>query len=196
MTVNVEAAANAEAAEAAEPNPIVKDAVVLADLPATKQLGGKTFVISGVFPLESSRRVGLEEGKDVVKDLVAKHGGRVTGSISKKTDYLIVGDAPGVSKVRGARDIDIPVIGLKGLAAVLQDKEPQPAEIGEFSVGFEGNGLANFMSDEEKQALRVSVSGKKRVTWSDEAETVEAPRKRVPPAARERVSPPALLADA
>ncbi|CAF3688927.1 unnamed protein product [Adineta steineri] len=60
-----------------------------------------TFVISGV--LESLER-------DDCKDLIEKYGGRVTGSISSKTGYLLVGRDGGESKITKARDLKVKII--------------------------------------------------------------------------------------
>lgn len=53
-----------------------------------------TFVITGV--LESLER-------DEAKSLIEKYGGKVTGSISKKTSYLVVGRDAGESKLTKVR---------------------------------------------------------------------------------------------
>ena len=53
-------------------------------------LEGLTFVITGV--LESLER-------DEAKSVVEKYGGKVTGSLSKKTDYLVAGRDSGQSKM-------------------------------------------------------------------------------------------------
>ncbi len=54
-------------------------------------LTGKTFVLSGV--LDSLQREGAE-------DLIKRHGGRVTGSVSGKTSFLVVGTQCGRSKLK------------------------------------------------------------------------------------------------
>lgn len=54
-------------------------------------LTGKTFVITGV--QESLERADIE-------DLIKRHNGRVTGSVSGKTTFLIVGTDCGSSKTR------------------------------------------------------------------------------------------------
>jgi hypothetical protein len=54
-------------------------------------LSGKTFVITGV--LDSLERPEAE-------DLIKRHGGRVTGSVSGKTSFLLVGMESGSSKTR------------------------------------------------------------------------------------------------
>lgn len=75
-------------------------------------LTGKTFVISGV--LDS---LGREEATDYIK----RHGGRVTGAVSGKTSFLVVGHHTGRSKYRKvggcARDC---VRGCAGLRSVFE----------------------------------------------------------------------------
>lgn len=61
----------------------------------------KTFVISGVFSLHS---------REEYKSLIESHGGRNSGSISKKTDYVLAGDNMGPAKLEKARNLGIPII--------------------------------------------------------------------------------------
>jgi len=75
-------------------------------------LSGQTFVLTGVFP-EIGGGTGLELGKARVKKMVESFGGRVTSSVSGKTDVLVVGKDPGFSKVSKARSS--PVTRLLGL---------------------------------------------------------------------------------
>merc|ERR1712238_32771 len=65
-------------------------------------MGDKTFVMTGLFP-EVGGGAGLSLGKAKVKLLIESFGGRVTSAISGKTDFLIVGKKPGMSKVSKAR---------------------------------------------------------------------------------------------
>jgi len=65
-----------------------------------KPLEGKTLVLTG--GLRSLTR-------DQAKDLVIRRGGRVTGSVSKKTDYIVVGEDPG-SKADDARRLGVPTL--------------------------------------------------------------------------------------
>ncbi|MGH7577840.1 MAG: NAD-dependent DNA ligase LigA, partial [Longimicrobiales bacterium] len=62
-------------------------------------LEGKTFVITGT---HASSRTELTQ-------LIERHGGRVTGSVSKATSYVVAGESPG-SKLDRARELGITVI--------------------------------------------------------------------------------------
>lgn len=78
-------------------------------------LQGLTFVISGV--LDSLER-------DDCKDLCVKYGGRVTGSVSGKTSYLIIGDEPGESKVKKAVQMKVPQIDEDELLEMIRKSNP------------------------------------------------------------------------
>jgi DNA ligase (NAD+) len=60
-------------------------------------LAGKTFVITGTLPTLK---------REEAKELIEKAGGKVTGSVSKKTDYLVTGEAAG-SKLEKALELGI-----------------------------------------------------------------------------------------
>jgi DNA ligase (NAD+) len=66
-------------------------------------LAGKTFVLTGT--LERHTR-------DQAKNLIEDAGGRVSGSLSKKTDYVVAGEKAG-SKLDTARELGVTVIGEK-----------------------------------------------------------------------------------
>jgi DNA ligase (NAD+) len=53
------------------------------------------------------------------KEMIEQNGGRVTGSISKKTGYLVVGDNPG-SKLSKAQDLGVPVLDEAGLQNLIK----------------------------------------------------------------------------
>jgi DNA ligase (NAD+) len=74
-------------------------------------LAGKTFVLTGT--LENLTR---EDATARIEEL----GGRVIGSVSKKTDYVVAGENPG-SKLAKAQDLDRPVIDESELERVLND---------------------------------------------------------------------------
>lgn len=61
---------------------------------------GLTFVITGTLPTMS---------RNDAKAFIEAHGGKVTGSVSKKTDYLLAGEKAG-SKLRKAESLGIPVL--------------------------------------------------------------------------------------
>ena len=78
-------------------------------------LAGKTFVITGTLPGMS---------RDEAKALIETAGGKVTSSVSAKTDYLVVGDSPGGSKYTRAQSLDIPMIDEDALRAMIQSADP------------------------------------------------------------------------
>ena len=67
----------------------------------TDVLKGQTFVVSGVFSLFS---------RNELKKSIEDNGGKVTGSISKKTSFIIAGDNMGPSKKEKAELLGIPMI--------------------------------------------------------------------------------------
>ncbi|MDH8701351.1 DNA ligase (NAD+) [Dysgonomonadaceae bacterium PH5-43] len=67
----------------------------------TDILKGKTFVISGVF---------TEYSRDEYKELIEKNGGKNTGSISAKTNYVLAGENMGPAKLEKARKLGIKII--------------------------------------------------------------------------------------
>jgi len=73
-------------------------------------LEGKTFVLTGTL-------AGLT--RDEARDLILRHGGRVTGAVSKKTDYVVVGTSPG-SKGDDARRLGVPVLDEDGLLRLVR----------------------------------------------------------------------------
>ncbi|PIB35851.1 DNA ligase (NAD(+)) LigA [Reichenbachiella sp. 5M10] len=64
-------------------------------------LGGKGFVISGVFEKHS---------RDELKAMIKDHGGKVVSSISAKLDYLLAGDKMGPAKLEKANKLGITII--------------------------------------------------------------------------------------
>jgi DNA ligase (NAD+) len=73
-------------------------------------LAGKVFVLTGTLP-----NITREEAKARIEGA----GGKVTGSVSKKTDYVVAGADPG-SKLDKANSLSVPVIGEPELLALLQ----------------------------------------------------------------------------
>ena len=73
---------------------------IMSDTPQSKELNGMTFVLTGTLP--SLKR-------EAAKSLIASCGGKVVGSVSKKTDYLVAGEDAG-SKLNLAEKLDIKII--------------------------------------------------------------------------------------
>ena len=64
---------------------------------ASDKFDGLTFVITGTLPTFS---------RDDAKDFIESHSGKVTDSVSKKTSYLLLGEAPG-SKFDKAKSLGV-----------------------------------------------------------------------------------------
>jgi DNA ligase (NAD+) len=83
-------------------------------------LQGLTFVITGTHP--TSRKE--------LTALIERHGGRVTGSVSRSTDYLVAGEDPG-SKLDRARELNVSVVdeqALRHLAETGTADAPAPEQ--------------------------------------------------------------------
>ena len=72
-------------------------------------LAGKTFVLTGTLPTLS---------RDDAKDRIEAAGGKVSGSVSKKTHFVVAGEEAG-SKLDKARELGIPLLDEDGLLALL-----------------------------------------------------------------------------
>lgn len=74
------------------------------------KLSGKTFVLTGTLPNLT---------RDQAKDLIQAAGGKVTGSVSKKTDYLVAGAKAG-SKLANAEKFDVAVLNEGDLRSLVE----------------------------------------------------------------------------
>jgi DNA ligase (NAD+) len=93
----------ADAANAAMLEKMEKGGVVCLtpEAPSAEQVfEGKTFVLTGTLPHLS---------RDEAKRLIKERGGKVSGSVSKKTDYLLMGEEAG-SKADDARELGVRII--------------------------------------------------------------------------------------
>jgi DNA ligase (NAD+) len=74
------------------------------------KLAGKTFVLTGTLATYT---------RDEAKKLIEDAGGKVAGSVSKKTDYVVAGADAG-SKLDKAKELEVPVVDEKGMEALLK----------------------------------------------------------------------------
>ena len=82
-----------------------------------RPLEGVTVVITGTL---------RDYSRDGASEAVQERGGKVTGSVSKKTDFVVVGAEPGQSKYDKAVKLGVPVLDDAGFAALL-DEGPEVA---------------------------------------------------------------------
>jgi NAD-dependent DNA ligase len=103
----------------AAPAPVAAPPPVTAAAAGVKpEFAGKTWVVTGA--LSAMKR------DDVTAELIAR-GARVTDSVSKNTDYLVVGALPG-SKLTKARSLGVPVLSEEELRALLEAR-PAPGPV-------------------------------------------------------------------
>lgn len=79
------------------------------DETASDTLDGLTFVLTGTLPVLKRNEAAA---------LIEKHGGKVVGSVSKKTSYVVVGAEPG-SKLARAQELGVPLLDEDGLLALI-----------------------------------------------------------------------------
>jgi len=70
---------------------------------------GKTVVVTGTLPTLERKEA---------QQLIEKYGGKASGSVSKKTDYVLAGEAAG-SKLTKAQELGVPVLNEEEFKALL-----------------------------------------------------------------------------
>lgn len=81
---------------------------------APSALSGKIFVLTGTLPSMT---------RDQAKEAIESLGGKVTGSVSKKTDYVVAGEEAGTKLLR-AQELGIPILDEAGLQNLLRNSMP------------------------------------------------------------------------
>lgn len=85
-----------------------------------KKEEGIVQTVSGLSFVLTGKMVGLT--REEAKKLIEQHGGKVTGSVSRRTDYLVAGEASG-SKMNKALELGVRVIDEDGLRSLIQGSE-------------------------------------------------------------------------
>ena len=75
-----------------------------------RTLEGKTLVVTGSLTGFS---------RDAAKEAILARGGKASSSVSKKTDYVVVGDSPG-SKADKAEQLGVPILDEAGFKTLLE----------------------------------------------------------------------------
>jgi len=78
----------------------------------TSTLEGLTFVLTGTLPTLT---------REAAKEMIESAGGKVSGSVSKKTNYIVAGEEAG-SKLDKARSLGLPILDEPGLLALLEEE--------------------------------------------------------------------------
>ena len=100
-------------------------------------LAGLSFVFTGLL-----QSIGREEGQELVK----RHGGRIVGAPSKKTNYIVLGSDAGPSKLQKIKDLGLTTINEDGLFKLVRT---MPAHGGDGKAG------AEFKAKQEKEEAKV-----------------------------------------
>jgi DNA ligase (NAD+) len=80
--------------------------------PGEGPLAGKTLVLTGTLPNLT---------REQASEMIVAAGGKVTGSVSRKTSYLVAGESPG-SKLAQAERLEVPVLDEDGLRALVDER--------------------------------------------------------------------------
>ena len=78
---------------------------------AGRGFSGKTFVLTGTLPHMT---------REQAKELIESHGGKVAGSVSRQTDYVVAGDEAG-GKLEKARELGIAIVDEAGLRKMFEE---------------------------------------------------------------------------
>ena len=101
---------------------------------ASEQLSGQTFVLSGVFEHHS---------REELQRLIEAHGGKISGSISKKLSYLVAGENMGPAKREKALALKVPIISETDLLGLLPGPDGAPGSATNGATNGAGSSAAN-----------------------------------------------------
>jgi len=133
-------------------------------------LAGKSFVVTGTFP-EVGGGKGFKLGKERVQKMIQSFGGKVSSSISGRTDVLVVGKSPGASKVKKARaNKKISMVSIRDVKAgiergCLKAASAKPMVIKDFARGFGPKKATKPMlinASKKRRATAAKPAAKKR----------------------------------
>ena len=91
-----------------------------ADKVMSDELSGISIVISGTFGVS----------REEIKELIERHGGKNSSSLSSKTNYLLAGEKPGPEKIKKAQELDIEIIDEQRFFAIIGGKDLIKKKIG------------------------------------------------------------------
>ncbi|KAJ4762451.1 Replication factor C subunit 1 [Rhynchospora pubera] len=134
-------------------------------------LSGLTFVISGT--LDSLER---EEAEDLIKC----HGGRVTGSVSKKTSYLLCDEDIGGRKSQKAQELGVPFLTEDGLFDLILKSKPSGSKT-------PNKKDENGKLSEKVEKLQTKSSPAKHIKKDDTVSSTQ--RKEAPKSTKSSISP-------
>jgi DNA ligase (NAD+) len=86
-----------------------------ASMKGSTLLEGRTFVLTGTLPTLS---------REEASALIRAHGGKVSSSVSKKTDFVLMGEDPG-SKAMKAQQLGVKILSEADLLAMIHEAEPE-----------------------------------------------------------------------
>lgn len=138
-------------------------------------LAGKTFVFTGLL-----KTIAREDAQALVK----RYGGKVTGAPSSKTDFVVLGDDAGPSKLRKIKEHGIKTIDEEGLFYLIRT---MPAG------GGTGKGAENAKKKREEEEKKIREEAE-RLDREEKARKLEAEKEAKKAAAARGVSGPAPVA--
>jgi DNA ligase (NAD+) len=120
-------------------------------------LAGKTFVVTGTLK---------KHGREEIEERIKSYGGKATGSVSSKTDYVIAGEAAG-SKLDKAKELGVPVITEEEFEQLVAGATAAPAAVPGVPAGVSLAGqtfvvtgtLKNYSRDEIEKLIK-TLGGK------------------------------------